>query len=75
MNENRQFEFLDVLSIISFALQMQNQRNIVGIRDVQSEVDRAIDEIHSHLEMQDEKLNFIIGVISDEAYQKTEQTD
>ena len=28
MNENQQFEFLDVLAIISFAMQLMNQQNI-----------------------------------------------
>lgn len=64
---NGQFEFLDVLTIISFAIQMQNQKNIIGIRDVQNEVDRAITEIHSHLEMQDAKIDRILEALKNEA--------
>lgn len=28
MNENQQFEFLDIITIISFAMQLMNQQNI-----------------------------------------------
>lgn len=28
MNENQQFEFLDVITIVSFAMQLMNQQNI-----------------------------------------------
>ena len=55
-----QLELLDVLTIVSFVLQLQNQQNIIGIRDVQKEVDRAIGEIHAHLEQQDGKIDRIL---------------
>lgn len=57
---NSQLDFLDALTIISFVLQLQNQNNIINIRDVQTEVDRAINEIHAHLEQQDEKIDKIL---------------
>lgn len=61
-------DFLDVLTLLSFVLQVQNQSNIIGIRDVQKEVDRAIGEIHAHLEAQDAKIDQIIeGVKNREA--------
>ena len=53
-------EFLDILTIISFILQIQNQDKLIGIQDVQREVDRAIGEIHAHLELQDGKLDKIL---------------
>ena len=53
-------EILDILTIISFALQIDNQNRIIDIKDVQGEVNRAIDEIHKHLEIQDKKLDTII---------------
>ena len=61
MNENRQFEFLDILTIMSFALQVENQNNIIGISDVQNEVNRAVSEIHAHLEEQDRMLKLLLG--------------
>lgn len=52
-------EVLDILTIISFCLQLQNQSNIVGVKDIQREVNRAVSEIHEHLEKQDRKIDEI----------------
>ena len=60
MNDNRQFELLDILTILSFALQVENQGNIIGISDVQNEVNRAVSEIHAHLEDQDRMLKLLL---------------
>lgn len=57
---NQQLEFLDILTILSFVLQIQNQSNIIGMSDVQDEVNRAINEIHAHLEEQDRKLEELL---------------
>ena len=53
-------ELLDWLTIFSFILQLQNQSNIIGMSDVQDEVNRAVSEIHAHLEEQDKKIEIII---------------
>lgn len=53
-------ETLDLLTLLSFILQVENQGRIIDIKDVQNEVNRAIEEIHAHLETQDEKMNEII---------------
>ena len=58
--ENKQLDFLDILNLISFAIQLQNQGNIIHISDVQNEVDRAVDKINEHLVEQDRKLNLIM---------------
>ena len=63
MNNNQQFGILDLLTIISFVIQVQNQKDIVGIQDVQSEVDRAIDLLNEHLERQDDKINKIMEAL------------
>lgn len=63
MNNNEQFEFLDILTILSFVLQIQNQSNIIGLSDVQNEVNRAIAEIHGHLEEQDRMLKELLGKV------------
>ena len=49
-------DFLDILAIISFSIQMENQQNIIRINDVQDEVNRAVEDIHKHLMKQDEIL-------------------
>ena len=58
-------EFLDILSIISFAITIQNQSKLVGIQDVQKEVDRALEELHQHLQKQDKKIDRILEVVYD----------
>ena len=59
--DNGQLEFLDILTILSFVLQIQNQSNIIGLSDVQNEVNRAVSEIHAHLEEQDRMLKLLLG--------------
>ena len=60
MNDKQQFEFLDVLTILSFALQVENQGKVIGLTDVQNEVNRAIGEIHTHLEEQDRMIRLLL---------------
>ena len=61
MNDN--LDFLDVLTLLSFYLQVLNQQNIISMGDVQDEVNRAITEIHKHLEEQDKKIDTILKEI------------
>ena len=69
-------DLLDVLTIASFLLQIQNQSNIIGISDVQAEVNRAVGEIHKHLEAQDAKLNTIMEKVNEiEDHQKAVRDD
>lgn len=63
MNESGQLELLDVLTIISFCIQMQNQNKIFSIHDIQSDNDRVLDEIHQHLKIQDEKIDQILSLL------------
>lgn len=60
MGENQNFEFLDVLTIVSFIMQLQNQSKLFGLHDVQDDNNRVAKEIHAHLETQDEKINRIL---------------
>lgn len=46
-------EFLDIITILSFALQLNN-------RDMQGEIDKAVDDIHEHLKEQDKKLDMLL---------------
>ena len=64
MNDNKQFGILDLLTLISFAIQVENQKNIIGIQDIQGEVDRAIDLLNEHLQEQDEKINKIMEALN-----------
>lgn len=61
------FGFLDILTIMAFALQLQNQNKIFGISDVQEELQKVVKEIHSHLEEQDKKIDLILEVLNNES--------
>lgn len=58
-------ELLDIITILSFVLQLQNQENIISLGDVQEEVNRAVTEIHRHLEAQDGKINHILSLLEE----------
>lgn len=59
MNERNQLEFLDMLGVLSFALQLTNQRMFVSMADIHQDNDRILKDIHQHLEKQDQKLDEI----------------
>lgn len=58
--------FLDILTILSFVLQLQNQSKIFGLQEVQNDNNRVAQEIHKHLESQDEKIDRILEVLAHE---------
>ena len=60
---NSDIDFLDLLAIISFAIQMSNRQSIVSLEDVQNEVNKAVKDIHMHLQTQDEKIDEILEAI------------
>lgn len=67
MNQKSQLNFIDLLSMASFCIGLMNlDENITqgDMQDLQQRFDKqtnnALDEIHSHLKMQDAKLNEII---------------
>lgn len=63
MNDSGQLELLDVLTIISFCIQMQNQNKIFSIHDIQSDNDRVLNDIHQHLKIQDDKIDQILSLL------------
>ena len=63
MGDGQNLEFLDVLTIVSFCLQLQNQSKIFGLHDIQEDNNRIAQEIHEHLEKQDLKINRIMGAL------------
>lgn len=63
MNESGQLELLDILTIISFCIQMQNQNKIFSIHDVQSDNDRVLNDIHQHLKIQDDKIDQVLSLL------------
>lgn len=63
MNDSGQLELLDVLTIISFCIQLQNQSNTFSIRDIQNDNDRVLYDIHQHLKTQDDKIDQILSLL------------
>lgn len=62
--DNSQFEFLDIITIISFIMQLQNQSKLFSLRDIQNDNNRISAEIHKHLQEQDGKINKILEVLN-----------
>lgn len=63
---NEEFELLDLLTVLSFIMQVQNQSKLLGISDIQEDNNRVAEEIHQHLRQQDEKINKILELIGNE---------
>lgn len=66
--ENGELTFLDIISIISFCVGLQNLDLNLAQEDLDAqtqELDRrlreVVDDIHSHLSVQDTKLNMILN--------------
>ena len=58
--ENSKFELLDILTIVSFIMQLQNQSKLFSLHDVKIDNEHVAEDIHRHLKMQDEKINKIL---------------
>ena len=65
MNENN-LDFLDLLNIISIGIQLQNQKDIAKASDIQDEINKAVDLINEHLQMQDKKIDEILRILKGE---------
>lgn len=70
--ENGEFTFLDNISMISFFIGLLNLEENLTQGDKQeleerfnSKMDTLLNEIHSHLQSQDEKLNEILKRLED----------
>lgn len=71
MGKNSELSFLDILSIASFCIGLQNlDMNITqeDVQEVASDFDKrlakSIADIHEHLAVQDAKLNIIMEEVS-----------
>lgn len=63
IGQNQNFELLDILTIVSFCMQLQNQAKIVDLHEIQDDNNRIAQDIHAHLEQQDKKINRIMGAL------------
>lgn len=60
---NNNLEFLDILTLISFYMQVANYNENISQTDMQESVKSAVNEIHNHLKSQDNKIDKIIEVL------------
>ena len=59
------YSFLDVITILSFMLQLQNQDKLFDINDVQRELQKVQDRIDTHLQIQDDKIDTILAYLKE----------
>ena len=57
------YSFLDVITILSFVLQLQNQDKLFDINDIQKELQKVQDKIDFHLQIQDDKIDQILDYL------------
>ena len=70
-NQDGSWSFLDIITLISFCIALENLDMNITQEDMQNsteKLDKAlrsnVEEIHEHLEMQDEKINKILEVLN-----------
>lgn len=74
MNNDKQLSFIDILSIMSFCLGLENLNENLSQSDKQDlqnnlseSIDKVLKEIHAHLKQQDEKIDKILEVLSNDS--------
>ena len=64
MGENRfNQNIMDAMAIISFIIGLANYNENIGQTDLQEVVNGAIDDIHRHLQIQDNKIDMILEML------------
>jgi division protein CdvB (Snf7/Vps24/ESCRT-III family) len=61
MNQSEQLSFIDLLSIMSFCIGLMNLDINITQEDVDNQTQTILNELHGHLEIQDDKLDNIIS--------------
>lgn len=63
MSNKREFDIMDMLNILSFYVGIKNLDENLTQNDATSIIENAVEDIHNHLQEQDEKLNFILEAL------------
>ena len=74
--DSKQWDFIDILSILSFVIGLQNLELNIDQNDMDRQtkdinekadelVSKALSEIHDHLQTQDEKINQILELMKE----------
>ena len=67
---NEQLSFIDLLSIMSFCIGLMNLEINITQEDIDNQTQTLLNEIHSHLDTQDNKLDNIIARLEKLEYEK-----
>lgn len=67
MSNNRQWEALDALSVISFLIGWFNFFENADQTTMQDAIQNAVSDIHEHLKEQDKKMDAIIEMLGGES--------
>ena len=66
MNKHYNRNVLDAMAIVSFMISLANYEENIDQTFLQNILNEAIADIHSHLEKQDKKLDYIIELLERE---------
>lgn len=61
---NEQLSALDLLGVMSFMLGLANYSENLGQSQFQEELDKAMSDIHKHLQGQDDKIDLILAKLN-----------
>lgn len=62
---NGEFTFIDIISLISFYVGLENYASNISQEDVQQVAEGILNEIHDHLQEQDQKIDKILEVLNE----------
>lgn len=61
-----QYDVMDMLNILSFYVSIKNLDENINQNDLQEALNKAIEDIHSHLKEQDKRLERIEVLLNDQ---------
>lgn len=63
---NEQLSALDFLGVVSFMLGLANYSENLSQTQFQEELNKAVAEVHEHLQIQDDKIDLILAKLNSE---------
>lgn len=68
-SSGEQFSILDAIAIVSFLIGLANYEENVDQSQLQETINKAVEDIHNHLQSQDAKLAEIIDLLKGEQHE------
>lgn len=68
-SSGEQFSILDAIAIVSFLIGLANYEENVDQSQLQETINKAVEDIHNHLQSQDDKLTEIIDLLKGEQHE------